>query len=231
MALDISLPSVNVALTPDGTGVVYRGLADGQPHLFVRPLAALDATPLTGLSANPLNPFISPDGNWIGFFDGDRTLQRVSILGGSPVPIVDVPGNPRGASWGPDDMIIFATNAGESGLLRVPMGGGELEVLTKPDADRGELDHVWPEILPGGQAVLFAIVTAGAGNPQIAVLSLESGEYDVLIPAGSSPRYVPTGHIVYGVGGTLRAVGFDLEPHCNERPHSRRGERAHGSNR
>ena len=202
--------NVNVALTPDGTRVVYRGSLDEQPQLFVRPLAALDAIPLTGLGTQPRNPFISPDGNWVGFFDGYQALQRVSILGGPPVPIVDLPGNPRGASWGPDDTIILATNA-SSGLLRVPMGGGELEVLTTPDADRGEVDHLWPEILPGGQAVLFTIDAAGGPQTsQIAVLSLESGDYDVLVPGGSNPRYVPTGHIVYGVGGTLRAVGFDL---------------------
>ena len=32
---------------------------------------------------------------------------------------------------------------------------------------------------------------------------------NVLVSGGSSPRYAPTGHIVYGVAGTLRAVGFD----------------------
>ena len=213
MPLDANF-NVNVALTPDGTRVVYRGLLEGQPHLFVRPLAALEAAPLTGLSADPRNPFISPDGNWVGFFDGNRALQRVSISGGPPVTIVDSLGvGPRGASWGTDDTIIFATTAGlESGLLRVPMGGGELEVLTTPDTERGEGEHRWPEILPGGQAVLFTIFAPGSlQNGQIAVLSLESGEYDVLVPSGSNPRYVPTGHIVYGVGETLRAVGFDLD--------------------
>ena len=28
---------------------------------------------------------------------------------------------------------------------------------------------------------------------------------------GSYPRYSPTGHLIYGVGGTLRAVLFDLD--------------------
>ena len=174
-------------------------------------LAALDATPLTGLSGVGGNPFISPDGNWVGFFDGRRALQRVPILGGALVAVAEIPGSLRGASWGSDDMIIFATNSPESGLLRVPMGGGEPEVLMTPDTEQGEQDHVWPEILPGGKAVLFTIVTSSGPQYLIAVLSLESGEYDVLVPDGSNPRYVPTGHIVYGVGGTLRAVGFDLD--------------------
>jgi len=43
------------------------------------------------------------------------------------------------------------------------------------------------------------------------VLSLATRESKILIPGGSNPRYAPTGHIVYGVGRTLRAVGFDLE--------------------
>ena len=211
MPLNIGV-DVNVAVTPDGTRVVYRGSVDGQPHLFVRPLAALDATPLTGLSAELRNPFISPDGNWVGFFGSESALQRVSIRGGPPVTIIGDQGFPRGASWGTDDRIIFATSARDSGLLRVPMGGGELDVLTTPDSQQGELDHLWPEILPGGKAVLFTIRRGvGLQDVQIAVLSLESGDYDVLVPGGSSPRYVPTGHIVYGVDGTLWAVGFDLD--------------------
>ena len=43
------------------------------------------------------------------------------------------------------------------------------------------------------------------------MLNLETGEQRVLVSGGSAPRYAPTGHIVYGVGGTLRAVGFDLD--------------------
>jgi serine/threonine-protein kinase len=35
-------------------------------------------------------------------------------------------------------------------------------------------------------------------------------EQKILIRGGSHARYVPTGHLVYGVAGTLRAVAFDL---------------------
>ena len=65
-----------------------------------------------------------------------------------------------GASWSTDDTIIFGTNDPTSGLLRVAAAGGEPEVLTTPNRDQGELDHMWPEVLPGGQAVLFTIETA-----------------------------------------------------------------------
>ena len=85
-------------------------------------------------------------------------------------------------------------------------------MLTKPDRERGEGDHLWPEFLPGGEAVLFTITPANGGieNAQIAVLDLRTGTSKVLIRGGSHAHYVPTGHLVYGVTGTLRAVAFDL---------------------
>ena len=123
-----------------------------------------------------------------------------------------VEGAPRGATWGPDGTIIFATTSPATGLQRVSAAGGEPTVLTKPDRERGEGDHLWPEFLPGGKAVLFTITpaTGDIANGQIAVLDLETGTSKVLIRGGSDAHYVPTGHLVYGVAGALRAVAFDL---------------------
>ena len=74
------------------------------------------------------------------------------------------------------------------------------------------MNHAWPEILPGGHAVLFTILLSGSiETAQIVVLNLETGDQTVLIRGGSFPRYSASGHIVYGVAGTLRAVGFDLD--------------------
>ena len=78
----------------------------------------------------------------------------------------------RGATWGPDGTIVFATDATVTGLQRVSAAGGEPAVLTKPDSERGDRDHLWPEFLPGGGAVLFTIYPAigGPDNAQVAVL-------------------------------------------------------------
>lgn len=59
---------------------------------------------------------------------------------------------PRGATWGQDDTIIFATATTATGLLWASVSGGE---ATRPNRERGEGDHVWPEFLPGSQTVLF----------------------------------------------------------------------------
>ena len=195
--------NADLAVAPDGTRVVY--FTSGQ--LVVRDLDRLETTPLDGIGNSPRAPFVSPDGNWVGYVAAG-VLQKVSVLGGPPVTITKLPeGGLRGASWGDDDTLVFATSA-PSGLWRVAAEGGEPEELTTPDPQG---DHQWPEILPGSEAVLFTIIRGPVETAQIAVLSLDSGETKVLVPGGANPRYAPTGHIVYSVGGTLRAVGFDLE--------------------
>jgi serine/threonine-protein kinase len=207
-ALSLGADGRDVAITPDGSRVVYRG----NSQLLVRALNQLEPTVLSGLGA-PRDVFISPDGQWVGFFDGITMMKKVAITGGSPVTVVSATqGVPRGATWSEDGTVIFATNAPATGLHRVSAAGGEPTVITKPDRERGEGDHYWPEFLPGGKAVLFTITLAAGGieNAQIAVLDLRTGMSKVLIRGGSHAHYVPTGHLVYAVAGTLRAVGFDL---------------------
>jgi eukaryotic-like serine/threonine-protein kinase len=107
------------------------------------------------------NPFFSPDGQWVGFF-ADRKLKKVSIQGGAPLTLCDA-GEERGASWAPDDTIIFAPNP-TSPLLRVPASGGTPQPITALDSKNGEYSHRWPEVLPGGKDILF--VQQGASGAE-----------------------------------------------------------------
>jgi serine/threonine-protein kinase len=204
-----SLDRASLALTPDGTRVVYLGA--NNTALFVRSLDQLNATSLTGLGG-PYGAFVSPDGQWIGFFDGVISMKKVAITGG-PVGKIGRPGGTaQGASWGRDGTIIFATNLPTTGLLRIADAGGEPTVLTRPNREGGEADHLWPEILPGGQAVLFTITATSGGidQAQVAVLDLRTRTQTVLIRGGSRARYVSSGHLVYAAAGKLHAVAFDL---------------------
>lgn len=85
--------------------------------------------------------------------------------------------------------MVFATSAPETGLQQVAAGGGPVTVRTRPDQGKGEADHVWPEALPGGGAVLLTIMatTGNAQASQIAVLD-HSGVFALasctLTPAG-----------------------------------------------
>jgi eukaryotic-like serine/threonine-protein kinase len=205
-ALDIATGR-SVAITPDGTRIVYIG---SNNQLFVRPLDRLDATAIfTG--AAPLNwVFTSPDGRWVGFVEGN-TLKKVALTGGPPVTIAQT-GQVFGATWGPDDTIIFATSDPDTGLQRVSADGGAVSELTQPARGRGELDHLWPEMLPGGRSLLLTITaaTGGLAAAQVAVLDLMTGTHTVLMRGGSHGHYVSSGHLVFTAEGTLRAIPFDL---------------------
>ena len=82
--------------------------------------------------------------------------------------------------------------------------------MTTPDPERRTI-HEWPDILPGGEAVLFTERTVGSGaeGSKIAVLPLDTLEPVVIVPGGSYPHYSSTGHLVYAVQGNLWAIGFD----------------------
>ena len=213
-SLAVSALQSDVAISSDGLQIVYlSGPALGAAVLTVRSLGELTVRPLEA-TASPIafSPFLSPDNEWVGFFNfDDRTLERVSILGGPTIPIGDIPGtagrNLRGASWGADNTIIFGTSD-PGGLWRIPVAGGEPDALTTTD---GPENHVWPEILPGGRAVVFTIWTTELDDAQIAVLDLETGIVDALALGGHAPHYVSSGHLVYASGDTVLAVGFDRE--------------------
>jgi eukaryotic-like serine/threonine-protein kinase len=129
------------------------------------------------------------------------------------VAICRFQGTPRGATWGADDTIVFATNDTSTGLLSVSAGGGEPKVLTRPDPVHGEQDHLFPSFVPGGRAVLFTIAPMAGivDGSQIATLDLATGQTKTLVRGGSNAMYVDTGHLVYASAGSLRAVRFDPE--------------------
>jgi hypothetical protein len=72
-----------------------------------------------------------------------------------------------------------------------------------------------PQLLPGGDALLFTLGNR-RGRPlieydeaQIVVQSLTSGERTTLVESASDARYLPSGHLVFAVSGSLFAIRFD----------------------
>lgn len=202
-------PRPVVAFSPDGTSLVYVLSNGAKTQLYIRRLDQLEATPISGTEGGS-GPFFSPDGQWVGFFANDR-LKKVSLKGGAPVNLCNASPVTRGASWGPDDTILFVL-AHSEGISRVPASGGTPQVVTTPDVQKGEIGHYWPEILPGGKHILFTIAPAGNfDEAHIAVQSLQTGVRQTLVRGGSDAHYVPTGHLVYMRAGSVMAVPFDLE--------------------
>ena len=197
----------SMAISSDGASIVYQGGLTGR-ELYVRELAELEARLLEG-AREAVGPFVSPDGNWVGFTDLlDGRLKKIPMEGGPVVTLGRARGN-LGASWGQDGMIVFS-ESGPGGLLEVSEDGGEPQALTSLADD--EVGHAWPEVLAGGRLVLFN-VTRGSDleGASIEVLDRDTGTRTLLVEGGGYPRYSPTGHIVYAKSGTLWAVPFDAE--------------------
>jgi serine/threonine-protein kinase len=194
-------PASSVALSPDGTRVVYTGHGpDGKFHLYTRTFDAEQAVPLAG-AEDGFGPFFSPDGQSVGFFTDDK-LKKVSVQGGAAEVLCDAP-NGRGGSWGEDGNIIAALDI-YSALSRVPAAGGPVQPVTELKLD---LAHNWPQVLPGAQAVLFtARIPDGVS---IMAQSLKTGERKTLVADGYYGRYVPSGHLVYMRQGILYGAPMD----------------------
>jgi serine/threonine-protein kinase len=214
LGADVSLPvpgaeGASVIITPDGTRIVYVSASSGPARLVTRRLDQPRATDLKG-TEGASGPFFSPDGQWVGFFARGK-LNKVAVEGGRVVPLSDIPGV-LGASWGDDGNVVAATGAGV--LVRIPSGGGAATPLTEP---RNGERHLLPQVLPGGEAVLFLAVAQGAGidkqsvEQSIEVITVRDRRRKTLLRPATSPRYLASGHLVYTKGATLFALPFDLD--------------------
>jgi predicted Ser/Thr protein kinase len=202
---------MTAAISPDGRRLAYsvRPADGGTVLLATRLMDQSKPTVLSG-TEDAADPFFSPDGQWIGFF-ADHQLKKVSIQGGAPDTLAGVPTALRGADWGEDGNIVFGV-AGRSGLARIAAGGnGTPEILTNPSKE-GEATHRWPQILPGGQTILFTGHTRSSGfdDANIEVLFLKTRQIKMLQRGGYFGHYLPSGHLIFVHQGTLFAVPFDL---------------------
>jgi serine/threonine-protein kinase len=188
----------DVLISPRGDRFVARMASSG--GLYTRTAGAVDWQPIPNtVPAN--NAAFSPDGEWITFNRGGE-IWKVQVLGGAPLRLA------AGLQphWGDDDVIVYQRR---NALYRIGASGGEPELLLETDS----LLPQRPHLLPGGRAVIFHTDTGGDPlESRVFLLEIEPGEVRELLASGTSPRYVPTGHIVYAHGTfVLMGVPFDLE--------------------
>ena len=191
-----------VAMSPDGSRIIYLSAASTGNQLFSRTLDQLEPTSLTG-TQNARNPFISPDGRWVAYFSGPR-LYKLPLAGGPAAVVATVPGLAFGATWGATDTIVFVA---DRGLMAVPAAGGEPRLLFPVDTSRGE-SYLFPHYMPDAKVLLLQIRTKGVDR--LGALTLATGKLTRFEQAGSNPRYVSSGYVVVATrSGTLLAVPFD----------------------
>jgi Tol biopolymer transport system component len=194
------------AISPDGQTVAFWAPdAEGRIQLWVRDIRqpqarALPDTIIGEFDNDGMQPSFSPDGRTLlALFHGK--MKRIPLDGGSPQTIADAP-QPRGASWGVGDRIVYQPVVGGP-LYLVSATGGTPQPLNdaKPiDDRRGGPRH--PHFLPDGKHFLFNDYN------RVYVASIDGGAAKVIFEASSRTEYAD-GRILYVKDRDLLAVPFD----------------------
>ena len=194
-----------VRISPQGTHLAYPGSDENRTTINLRPLDRLDSIPLVKSRADPWEIAFSPDGERLAFFRNDRQLQTVSIRGGHPEAVFELPEveAAAGLSWTSDDSILIGT---KGGLIRVSTSGAESEFIS---AAEDAAEYSSPHTLPNETHAFVAISRFGQ-VPRLGVMDLETGTTTELPFQGAEAIYSSTGHILFRQGTELIAARFDL---------------------
>ena len=201
-----------VRLSADGQQLFVSAMVERREEVLRRTLDRVGMSVIKGAGQGEQGtgnsrPFVSPDGRWVAYAR-QKKLWKVPVEGGTPIELAAAEW--AGGSWGRSGKLVY-TQAYNTGLWVVSERGGDERMLTKPDQGKEELGHWWPQILPDSDHVLFTAYRTPLENATIEVLTISTGERKVLLTGGVYGFYVPTGHLLFAVGETIRAVPFDLQ--------------------
>jgi serine/threonine-protein kinase len=203
----------SIALSPDGSSIVYVGPGEDDTQLWLKRIDQLTARPLPG-TEGAQQPTFSPDGQKVAFYVSPRTLKVVSLGGEPPVTLVETGIGSNGMSWGLGGYIYL--NGGAAGgyrLVRVPETGGPAEPVTTLDTTANEASHYSPSPLPNGKGAVISVYHTGTTTEEsdIAVVDLRTGNHRVLL-RGAFGWYASSGHLVIArADGALLAAPFDQD--------------------
>ncbi|MBA3405737.1 MAG: serine/threonine-protein kinase, partial [Gemmatimonadaceae bacterium] len=195
-----------LAISPDGSSIAYIGGPTGN-EIFVRRLDELTPRRLAG-TEGASRPTFSPDGQTIAFSHAGG-IKTVPTLGGTISNVVDSAG---AFTWNEGDVIVFEKHQeGQLGLRSVNASGGSDQRITVVAHAHASLlvEHKRPVMLPGGKALVFALVQAALPG-ELAAVRLDEKKIIKLGVRGDNPRYLDNGHLVFARrDGTVAAVPFD----------------------
>jgi Tol biopolymer transport system component len=187
-----------LAISYDGSMIAVAISEGGIDKLAIRRADERNFRTIPG-TEGATNPTFSPDGQWIAF-SADGEIRRVEVEGGPVLPVTEG----TYPHWGTNEKLVVVTIAGD--LYLVSASGGTPELIL---AGAGGLAR--PNLLPDGRAVIFQGI-GDFDDRNLLVVEIASGEVtDLGIGNVNNPKYVSTGHVVFGHGSqALMAVPFDL---------------------
>jgi Tol biopolymer transport system component len=196
----------SLAVSPDGREIAMVLVKEGKQQIWVRPLEALEATPLAGTD-DATNPFWSPDSQYIAFF-ADARLKKVGHSGGPVQVLCDALGA-LGGTWNRNGDILIGALAR---VEKVSASGGNLSPLPKHAA----VAEFYPVFLPDGQHYL-AIRDNYSPEPGVWLSSTDGPDARRILPDVSNVAIVEppsgshVGQVLFTRANTLMALPFDMK--------------------
>ena len=201
-----------LAFSRDGKALVYMGaIAGGSWQLYYHRMDQLGSVPIPG-TERAISPAFSPDGQWVAFNAPTQKILKTSVSGGVPEELSSTQITTRGITWPSDDVLYAGSLSG--GIVRLSASGGPLEPVTLIDSASGELSHRFPQLLPGGKAIIYTVKQnniASFDEATIVAERLGSRERRVLVRGGTYGRYEPTGQLFWVRNGAIMAQTFDAD--------------------
>ena len=199
-----------VAITPDGTTLLYNSISEGEVLTVRRRLDEEEAVPVSGVPSFVGNYAISPDGTeFIGNVAATQEFYRFPIAGGSGRTLPREVGAGRNpAVWGSDGQVWFdGTEDVGGGIRRLAPDNS----VTRPFAG-ASISLVPMQALPGDRTALVLARPFGASTGPVQLLDLRSGTASPLLDVDVVQIRYGAGYLVYALtNGTLEALAFDPE--------------------
>lgn len=201
-----TLPSLPIALSPDGRRIVFtEGVpGTGQRQLFVRDLGT-GQNAVVPESIGGWSPAWSPQGDALVF--ATRTELRRFRLGERTTSLVTpLDASFYGATWLADDTIVMASRG--IGLRRVAATGGAVTAVVSDAAVRlgGPV-----RIGPRTDYVLALRSPVGPGPRHIVAIRLADGHATELVASDAEAAFAGPGHLLLPRPNGLYAVPFDTQ--------------------
>ena len=204
-------PARDIAIAPNGHTVALVAYQESarKNALWIYEVGSAEARTLADTHGATF-PFWSADGQSLAFF-ADGKLKKLDVSGGPVQTLCDAPAG-RGGTWNKDGVIVFTPDGQNGmGLYRVSASGGTPTAISKPDPNRGEQSHRWPQFLPDGRHYLYmgANFSGRRDVNAIFVGSLDSSEKHFVVEATGNAAYAAPGYLLFPQERTLFAQRFD----------------------
>jgi serine/threonine protein kinase/Tol biopolymer transport system component len=165
-----ALNMVDPVLSPDGTQLAFRALANGEYASWIRPLDSLISRPAPGVGSS-MPQCWSPDGRFL-LVRSRGKLVKIDVIRGLIQSLAgDQLGLWRSADWSAEG-IILAPLAPGRGIQRISSNGSSSIPATQVDAALHVL-HDDPQFFPDGRRFLYTAVGRKPEDTQLRVGSLD----------------------------------------------------------